>query len=155
MNDENFTLFYTCYILMKKILNKERIENIIKSKTLIKFEYANDSDNEEKCEINKEFEIIKLNELYLRNNNSISLIKNNDEFKIFSDTFFYLYYKEKDFMDDKLDKLISNKKTLQTIIYTQRIDNNIIQNKLKNGVSFNFNPNENGGIPRKILKIKK
>ena len=58
-------------------------------------------------------------------------------------------------MDDKLDKLISNKKTLQTIIYTQRIDNNIIQNKLKNGVSFNFNPNENGGIPRKILKIKK
>ena len=155
MNDENFTLFYTCYILMKKILNKERIENMIKSKTLIKFEYANDSDNEEKCEINKEFEIIKLNELYLRNNNSISLIKNNDEFKIFSDTFFYLYYKEKDFMDDKLDKLISNKKTLQTIIYTQRIDNNIIQNKLKNGVSFNFNPNENGGIPRKILKIKK
>ena len=66
----------------------------------------------------------------------------------------WLFFSQ-DFMDYKLDKLISNKKTLQTIIYTQRIDNNIIQNKLKNGVSFNFNPNENGGIPRKILKIKK
>ena len=112
------------------------------------------NDNEFDEEEYDTFDLDEINKLFL-NDNVISKIKNQDEFKKFSECFLLFYGKNKEIMENEfLMKMTEKeKKFFINLLHTHRIEfqNNNISEKLNT----EFKYNENGGIPRKIIKIKR
>ena len=137
--------------LKEKNLNIEKQNNFIKS-NFVKYEDEDDDDDlfEDKHEF--DYELNEINQLYSNEENIITKWKNIDEFKIFSECFHLFYNKNKYIIEKELlMKMKDNeKKKLINLLHTNRIDSKNYEN-YNSQIKFN----ENGGIPRKIFRIKK
>ena len=147
-----------CYSLIMQIILQEKRQNIKLEKILLKTYFVkSDEDNNNNEYDEEEFDNIDLgeiNKLFLNEINLISKIKNEDEFKKFSQCFYSFYNKnknivEKEFLMSMNDK---EKKFFINLLHTHRIE---FQNFNTEKINTQFKYNENGGIPRKIIKIKR
>ena len=153
---ENTIIFIRlCIKLIYKILLYEKIQNKEKQNIFIKSNFikSEDEDDDDLFEDKQEFdyELKEINDLYTNTENIISKWKNIDEFKIFSECYYSFYNKNKNIIEDGLlMKMNDNeKRKLINLLHTNRIESKNYENN--NQIKFN----ENGGIPRKIIKIKK
>ncbi len=151
--------FDLCYSLIFQIAFQEKSKNKKLDKMLLKTYFVKsddleDDNNEYEEEEYDTFDLDEINKLFL-NENLISKIKNKDEFKKFSECFLLFYGKNKEIMENEfLMKMTEKeKKFFINLLHTHRIEfqNNNISEKLNT----EFKYNENGGIPRKIIKIKR
>ncbi len=152
-----FIFIRLCFKLISQILLKEKNLNREKQNKLIKSNFIqneDEDDDDDLFETDNEFdyELNEINQLYSNEDNIITKWKNIDEFKIFSECYYLYYNKNKDIIEKELlMKMRENeKRKIFNLLHTNRIESKNYENN-KNQIKFN----ENGGIPRKIIRIKK
>ena len=150
----SFLFLKICYDLIIQISfqEKNKFKNLDKKYLKTKF-IEEEEENELSEEENYDIDLNEINKIYFSEKNIILRIKEQDEFKKFSECFHQYYKENKDIIEKEFLRLMNEneKKNFINIIHTYRIDSNIfyLEKDAKNYY------NQNGGIPRKIIKIKR
>ena len=150
----SFLFLKICYDLIIQISfqEKNKFKNLDKKYLKTKF-IEEEEENELSEEENYDIDLNEINKIYFSEKNIILRIKEQDEFKKFSESFHQYYKENKDIIEKEFLRLMNEneKKNFINIIHTYRIDSNIfyLEKDAKNYY------NQNGGIPRKIIKIKR
>ncbi len=150
----SFLFLKICYDLIIQISfqEKNKFKNLDKKYLKTKF-IEEEEENELSEEENYDIDLNEINKIYFSEKNIILRIKEQDEFKKFSECFHQYYKENKDIIEKEFLRLMNEneKKNFINIIHTYRIDSNIFYPE-KDAKNYY---NQNGGIPRKIIKIKR
>lgn len=150
----SFLFLKICYdsIIQISFQEKNKFKNLDKKYLKTKF-IEEEEENELSEEENYDIDLNEINKIYFSEKNIILRIKEQDEFKKFSECFHQYYKENKDIIEKEFLRLMNEneKKNFINIIHTYRIDSNIFYPE-KDAKNYY---NQNGGIPRKIIKIKR
>ena len=147
-----------CYSLIFQIAFQEKRQNKKLNKIILKTYFINEFDDNKNNEYDEEeydnYDLGEINKLFLNEINLFSKIKNQDEFKKFSECFLLFYNKNKEIVEKEFLMLMNDKekKFFTNLLHTHRIE---FQKNFSEKLNTDFKYNENGGIPRKIIKIKR